>query len=201
MNLHWLVLLVSLLVVDDSIAHSGRTNSSGCHNNRRTGGYHCHNSGTKKRPKIKRRRTRSGKQLNRNNGWSTEKRRASTSVRENREAEAARAPASSLSSSARLTLGEYFRAANDNPGVLTCNVQTFDRDVPQSVKREVKLRDGHKCTVCGSRQRLEVDHRRALMNGGSNHISNLATLCHVCHLEKTRMDNSIRRKRRRLCRR
>lgn len=23
-------------------AHSGRTNSSGCHNNRKTGGYHCH---------------------------------------------------------------------------------------------------------------------------------------------------------------
>ncbi|MEN8443389.1 MAG: YHYH domain-containing protein, partial [Cyanobacteria bacterium J06555_13] len=27
-------------------AHSGRTNNSGCHNNRRTGEYHCHNSGS-----------------------------------------------------------------------------------------------------------------------------------------------------------
>ena len=27
-------------------SHSGRTNSSGCHNNRQTGGYHCHNSGS-----------------------------------------------------------------------------------------------------------------------------------------------------------
>ncbi len=26
-------------------AHPGRTNSSGCHNNRRTGGYHCHGGG------------------------------------------------------------------------------------------------------------------------------------------------------------
>ena len=25
-----------------SYTHSGRTNSSGCHNNRKTGGYHCH---------------------------------------------------------------------------------------------------------------------------------------------------------------
>ena len=25
-------------------SHSGRTNSEGCHNNRKTGGYHCHNS-------------------------------------------------------------------------------------------------------------------------------------------------------------
>ena len=27
-------------------AHSGRTNKSGCHNNRKTVGYHCHNGGT-----------------------------------------------------------------------------------------------------------------------------------------------------------
>jgi len=34
-----------LLVVSVSvIAHSGRTNSSGCHNDRKNGGYHCHNS-------------------------------------------------------------------------------------------------------------------------------------------------------------
>lgn len=26
-------------------AHGGRTNSSGCHNNRRTGDYHCHGGG------------------------------------------------------------------------------------------------------------------------------------------------------------
>lgn len=28
-----------------AIAHSGRTNGDGCHNNRRTGDYHCHNGG------------------------------------------------------------------------------------------------------------------------------------------------------------
>ncbi|MBZ4417089.1 YHYH domain-containing protein [Myxococcus sp. RHSTA-1-4] len=27
-------------------AHPGRTNSSGCHNNRRTGDYHCHGGGS-----------------------------------------------------------------------------------------------------------------------------------------------------------
>lgn len=27
-------------------AHSGRTDSSGCHHERRTGGYHCHRSDT-----------------------------------------------------------------------------------------------------------------------------------------------------------
>ena len=34
------------LVATGADAHSGRTNSSGCHNNRKTGGYHCHNSGS-----------------------------------------------------------------------------------------------------------------------------------------------------------
>jgi hypothetical protein len=28
-------------------AHSGRTNSSGCHNDHKNGGYHCHRSNTK----------------------------------------------------------------------------------------------------------------------------------------------------------
>ncbi|MFC3194297.1 excalibur calcium-binding domain-containing protein [Marinicella sediminis] len=28
-------------------SHGGRTNSDGCHNNRKTGEYHCHNSGKK----------------------------------------------------------------------------------------------------------------------------------------------------------
>jgi len=32
-------------------AHGGRTNSSGCHNNRKTGGYHCHGS---RAPVVKR---------------------------------------------------------------------------------------------------------------------------------------------------
>lgn len=27
-------------------AHGGRTNAAGCHNDRKNGGYHCHNSGT-----------------------------------------------------------------------------------------------------------------------------------------------------------
>lgn len=32
-----------------SWAHSGRTNAEGCHNNRKTGDYHCHNSGNSSR--------------------------------------------------------------------------------------------------------------------------------------------------------
>ena len=34
-----------LFVPQSALSHSGRTNSEGCHNNRKTGDYHCHNSG------------------------------------------------------------------------------------------------------------------------------------------------------------
>ena len=34
--------LVVVFVLSDLAAHSGRTNAQGCHNNRKTGGYHCH---------------------------------------------------------------------------------------------------------------------------------------------------------------
>jgi 5-methylcytosine-specific restriction endonuclease McrA len=52
----------------------------------------------------------------------------------------------------------------------------------------VKERDGHKCTQCGypdgfrrrSRE-LHVHHVVPLAKGGTNEITNLITLCHVCH--------------------
>jgi hypothetical protein len=37
--------LLSLLCSTSAIAHSGRTDVSGCHTNRQTGEYHCHNAG------------------------------------------------------------------------------------------------------------------------------------------------------------
>ena len=56
-------------------------------------------------------------------------------------------------------------------------------------------RDGWKCTVCGSGGPLELDHARALMNGGDNTLENLHTLCHDCHVAKTRLDFALRRHR------
>jgi hypothetical protein len=38
------VLMLPLLVH----AHGGRTNAEGCHNDRKNGGYHCHNGGSAK---------------------------------------------------------------------------------------------------------------------------------------------------------
>ncbi|PZD71047.1 hypothetical protein C1752_08489 [Acaryochloris thomasi RCC1774] len=45
-------LVISFLAIAtvSALAHSGRTNASGCHNNSKTGSYHCHNSGTPTAP-------------------------------------------------------------------------------------------------------------------------------------------------------
>jgi hypothetical protein len=41
------IILVFICAVScDAYAHSGRTNAQGCHNDRKNGGYHCHNGGT-----------------------------------------------------------------------------------------------------------------------------------------------------------
>ena len=43
----FLSFIISFLLFSFSLfAHSGRTNSAGCHKVTKTGGYHCHNSGT-----------------------------------------------------------------------------------------------------------------------------------------------------------
>ncbi|MDW7646431.1 MAG: YHYH domain-containing protein [Desulfuromonadales bacterium] len=106
-----------------------------------------------------------------------------------------------LSAAAReLKINDYFRSANEKVGAFDCDLVIHERDVSTSLKAVVKARDGYRCVICGSTHQLEVDHRRALMNGGDNAEGNLATLCDDCHTAKTRMDNSLRRKRERVCR-
>jgi hypothetical protein len=45
-----LVMVLQILLFTGELAysHSGGTDSSGCHNNRKTGDYHCHNSRSEK---------------------------------------------------------------------------------------------------------------------------------------------------------
>jgi 5-methylcytosine-specific restriction endonuclease McrA len=54
---------------------------------------------------------------------------------------------------------------------------------------------GGSCVVCLSTLKLEVGHKIALMNGGTDDFNNLAALCGECHLAKTKIDNSLRRQR------
>lgn len=46
-----------------------------------------------------------------------------------------------------------------------------------------RLRVGdHLCSKCGSPYRPNIHHQIPRMCGGSNHPSNLITLCHACHV-------------------
>ena len=94
------------------------------------------------------------------------------------------------------TVEAYFKDGNPNPLSHRFGKPNYDRNVSSKTKQEVKARDGNCCLVCGSTHQLEVDHRIALMNGGSNSVSNLGTLCESCHNQKTRYDYAIRKRRR-----
>ncbi|MEK7538482.1 MAG: YHYH domain-containing protein [Patescibacteria group bacterium] len=41
-----LFIIIALAIPSISFAHGGRTNAEGCHNDRKNGGYHCHNAKT-----------------------------------------------------------------------------------------------------------------------------------------------------------
>lgn len=69
------------------------------------------------------------------------------------------------------------------------------RQVTWVMKVTAFERDNWRCVVCGSDGPLELDHARALMNGGDNTLENLHTLCHDCHVAKTRLDFALRRHR------
>lgn len=52
--------------------------------------------------------------------------------------------------------------------------------------RAVKQRDGYRCKGCGSTDSLEVHHVIPLSRGGTNHKTNLITLCEKCHKKRHR---------------
>jgi hypothetical protein len=91
-------------------------------------------------------------------------------------------------------VGRYFDAHN---AALAGTPHTANTPRQFSWVRKVTAfeRDGWKCVVCGATENLEMDHAVALMNGGSNEITNLYALCHACHVEKTRMDRSLKKHR------
>jgi len=50
MDIKKALLFCLLLIPSFVFAHSGGTNKYGCHNDRKNGGYHCHNSGSVPKP-------------------------------------------------------------------------------------------------------------------------------------------------------
>jgi len=62
------------------------------------------------------------------------------------------------------------------------------RYIPAFIRRSVWKRDGAKCTHCGSKHALEIDHRQAFALGGGNTEKNLRLLCRSCNrLEAVRV--------------
>jgi len=71
-----------------------------------------------------------------------------------------------------------------------------DRAIPDTVRISVLKRDRFKCAECGwsrkdickedPRKNLELHHIKAHKDGGENSVSNLITLCNVCHDNKHR---------------
>lgn len=53
-----------------------------------------------------------------------------------------------------------------------------------SLRRLIFQRDGSKCKICGSAEKLCVDHIISVKNHGDNRPSNLQTLCKSCNSKK-----------------
>jgi len=96
-------------------------------------------------------------------------------------------------------VAEYFKAGNLNATTYRLGEPWGKRKSFSRKRRDIihQENDGA-CQVCGHTGYLEVEHRRALMNGGGNERENLGSLCDSCHNEKTRMDKSLRRQREKL---
>lgn len=65
------------------------------------------------------------------------------------------------------------------------------KPLPPRKKQTIKDRDNHRCVLCGSGARLEVDHIIAVSIGGTNDDSNLQTLCKKCNRAKGRNDIAL----------
>lgn len=66
------------------------------------------------------------------------------------------------------------------------------------LREQVLRRDGYLCCECARQGRIkpasEVDHIVPVARGGDNSLSNLQSLCHECHREKTRRESHERKK-------
>ena len=65
------------------------------------------------------------------------------------------------------------------------------RPMSPRLRREIFMRDGHKCVECGANRTddpeviLHVDHIIPVAAGGKDHADNLQTLCIDCNLGKS----------------
>jgi hypothetical protein len=68
---------------------------------------------------------------------------------------------------------------------LEIDVERKREPIPEDVKFEVWRRDGGKCVICGSNEKLEFDHIIPFSKGGSNTARNIQLLCESCNRKKS----------------
>lgn len=69
--------------------------------------------------------------------------------------------------------------------------KTDDHRAPGSVRDRIMKRENNACHICGLRidgKKWDLDHIKALINGGENRESNLKPAHRKCHVEKTALD-------------
>ena len=84
----------------------------------------------------------------------------------------------------RIPRGHMKRMLNSGTG-------TTKRSVSETKKKYVAAEQDWKCARCQEQLKatFEIDHKRDLRYGGTNHISNLEALCRNCHGNKTMLSN------------
>lgn len=66
------------------------------------------------------------------------------------------------------------------------SARTIRRQISRSLREKIYKRDGYRCLKCGNADLalLSLDHHLAITHGGTNHESNLFTLCKSCNNKK-----------------
>ena len=64
-------------------------------------------------------------------------------------------------------------------------IKEYNRNYWELNKDKYLERECNVCKCCLKKQPFEIDHIRALSNGGTNEMKNLQPLCKACHLVKT----------------
>lgn len=62
----------------------------------------------------------------------------------------------------------------------------YRENIPEKIRKKVLERDGYKCSICGSTDRLVVDHCYPYSQGGGNEMVNLRTLCWKHNAERNK---------------
>jgi 5-methylcytosine-specific restriction endonuclease McrA len=71
------------------------------------------------------------------------------------------------------------------PGVYLILIKYKREPIPEDVKFAVWRRDGGRCVICGSKEKLEFDHIIPVSKGGSNTVRNIQLLCESCNRKKS----------------